>query len=705
MKKTAKRILCMALILACLLAYVPQARAENIPALPDELFLTQNVTGTCTLCSSAMMIRTSMYLRGNNNWSKVTENALRPSAWMTGVGLYWNFSYTVGNTTVKVGHKNISGITIKDLKALLDDHPEGIVLYCGGLPHAVYLTGYDGDVFYCADTVQGISGKQVTLKKSWLGIMYGSQAAVLKRVTAYWYVTSYMENGQSVGYCDCSRTYAGTYQVTYDSGVNIRAGHGSSYALLGTIPYGTKVTVSKASGAGNGQWAHVTYNGINGYISMAYLEKVPCEHEYGEWGNSDVEGQEIRTCSICGATESRKREPGKMGTVNTDGLNVRTAPGTGNPLVEQLWKGDRVEVFETKQVDGLEWGRISKGWICMDYVDMDQPGKMGTVTGSYVNVRQGAGTNYSVVGQLDEGDRVEVFETKQVGTMLWGRISSGWICMDYVELDAEVTETPIATGTVTGLLNIRAAAGTQNAWVGQLQAGTRLEFYEFKQVGTSQWGRIDRGWVLMDYVRLDSTETPIATGTVTGLLNIRSAAGTQNTRVGQLQAGTRLEFYEFKQVGTSQWGRIDRGWVLMDYVRLDSTETPIATGTVTGLLNIRSAAGTQNTRVGQLQAGTRLEFYEFKQVGTSQWGRIDRGWVLMDYVKLDGAEEGSETIIGTVTGNALRIRNSAGTSGDVVGYYNKGDQVEILETAVVDGVTWGRTDKGWICMDYVDCEN
>ena len=580
MKKTAKRILCMALILACLLAYVPQARAEHIPALPDELFLTQNVTGTCTLCSSAMMIRTSMYLRGNNNWSKVTENALRPSAWMTGVGLYWNFSHTVGNTTVKVGHKNISGITIKDLKALLDDHPEGIVLYCGGLPHAVYLTGYDGDVFYCADTVQGISGKQVTLKKSWLGIMYGSQAAVLKRVTAYWYVTSYMENGQSVGYCDCSRTYAGTYQVTYGSGVNIRAGHGSSYALLGTIPYGTKVTVSKASGAGNGQWAHVTYNGVNGYISMAYLEKVPCEHEYGEWGNSNVEGQEIRTCSICGATESRKREPGKM----------------------------------------------------------------GTVTGSYVNVRQGAGTNYSVVGQLDEGDRVEVFETKQVGTVLWGRISSGWICMDYVELDAEVTETPIATGTVTGLLNIRAAAGTQNAWVGQLQAGTRLEFYEFKQVGTSQWGRIDRGWVLMDYVRLDSTETPIATGTV------------------------------ISANGGIAW------------------------------LNVRANAGTGYPQVGRLEIGEKVELLEIKQVGTSQWGRIAQGWVLMDYVKLDGAEE-PETMIGTVTGNALRIRNSAGTSGDVVGYYNKGDQVEILETAVVDGVTWGRTDKGWICMDYVDCEN
>ena len=170
-----------------------------------------------------------------------------------------------------------------------------------------------------------------------------------------------------------------------------------------------------------------------------------------------------------------------------------------------------------------------------------------------------------------------------------------------------------------------------------------------------------------------------------------------------MRAGTSLEFFEFKQVGTQQWGRIAQGWVLMDYVKLDVEEEVIATGTVTGLLNIRSAAGIQNNKVGQLQAGTSLEFFEFKQVGTAQWGRIAQGWVLMDYVKLDGAEE-PETMIGTVTGNSVRIRKSA-VDGDVIGYYYAGDRVEILETTVVDGVTWGRTEKGWICMDYVDCEN
>jgi len=764
MKKVAKRVICLALVLACLLAYMPQAQAAQPPARPDELYLTQNVTGTCTLCSSAMMIRTSMYLHGNNNWSKVTENALRPYAWLSGVGLLWSFSYTLGNTTVKVGHKSINGITEQELKRLLDDHPEGIVLYCGKLPHALLVTGYDGDVFYCADTVQGISETQVTLKKSWLGIMYGSQAAVLKKATAYWYMTDYIENGQSIGYCDCTRTNAGTYQVTGAIDyLRIRAGHSTNDAVLGEIPRGAKVTVTKASGQGKSDWAHVSYNGITGYASMEYLKKVPCNHEYGEWGNSEVKDQEIRTCKLCGATESRQREPGKLGTVNTDGLNVRSAPGMSNPLVEQLWKGDRVEVYETKQADGSEWGRIDTGWVCMKYVDLDQTGTMGTVTGDSVNVREGAGKNYLAVGTKNAGDRVEVFETKEAGGLTWGRIREGWICMDYVELDEQ--EAPIATGTVTGLLNIRSAAGTQNTRVGQLQAGTSLEFFEFKQVGTQQWGRIAEGWVLMDYVKLDTTETPIATGTVTGLLNIRSAAGTQyskvgqlqvntrleffefkqvgtqqwgriaqgwvlmdyvkldveeeviatgtvtgllnirsaagtqNTQVGQLQAGTALEFFEFKQVGTQQWGRIAQGWVLMDYVKLDVEEEVIATGTVTGLLNIRSAAGTQNSKVGQLQAGTSLEFFEFKQVGDDQWGRIAQGWVLMDYVRLDGAEE-PETMIGTVT-EALRIRSGAGTSYNIVGQYYAGDRVEILETTVVDGVTWGRTDKGWISMEFV----
>ena len=202
MKKAAKIVIVLALIVACFVTYIPQSQAATLPNLPSNFFLTQNVSGTCTLCSAAMMIRSVMYQHGNNDWSIVTENGLRSDAWVNGVGLRWYFSHKIGNTTVQVGHKSLSGITVQELKKVLNQHPEGIVLYCGKLPHALFLTGYDGDVFYCADTVQGISGKQITLKASWLGIKYGSQAAVLKNVTAYWYVSDYIQNGQSQ-VCQC----------------------------------------------------------------------------------------------------------------------------------------------------------------------------------------------------------------------------------------------------------------------------------------------------------------------------------------------------------------------------------------------------------------------------------------------------------------------------------------------------------------------
>ena len=33
-----------------------------------------------------------------------------------------------------------------------------------------------------------------------------------------------------------------------------------------------------------------------------------------------------------------------------------------------LYYGDKVTVLETVTVDGVDWGRIEQGWICMDYV-------------------------------------------------------------------------------------------------------------------------------------------------------------------------------------------------------------------------------------------------------------------------------------------------------------------------------------------------
>lgn len=69
--------------------------------------------------------------------------------------------------------------------------------------------------------------------------------------------------------CGCSSANAGTYTTNTNSGnVNIRAGHSTNTAIIGQIPRGAYFAVEFASAA----WAHVTYGGKSGYVSMSVIK-------------------------------------------------------------------------------------------------------------------------------------------------------------------------------------------------------------------------------------------------------------------------------------------------------------------------------------------------------------------------------------------------------------------------------------------------
>lgn len=71
--------------------------------------------------------------------------------------------------------------------------------------------------------------------------------------------------------CECSEEYAGLYTTkNVQSYLNIRVSHSANSSSLGQIPAGAQIVVSK----GDGTWAHVEYNGISGYCSMAYMERL-----------------------------------------------------------------------------------------------------------------------------------------------------------------------------------------------------------------------------------------------------------------------------------------------------------------------------------------------------------------------------------------------------------------------------------------------
>ncbi len=71
------------------------------------------------------------------------------------------------------------------------------------------------------------------------------------------------------------KKYAGTYKVnTKESPLTMRAKPDKTSDILTSIPKGTKVKVTKATGKKKTDWAYVTYKSFKGYMSMEFLKKV-----------------------------------------------------------------------------------------------------------------------------------------------------------------------------------------------------------------------------------------------------------------------------------------------------------------------------------------------------------------------------------------------------------------------------------------------
>ena len=193
MKHPVKRSLAILLALAILagLCILPASAAS----FPSSLYLRQITNVSCTRASNTMMCRARAYLSGNDNWSSITEYDLTNcGAWSDSYGMSWNYTLSKpgdGIHSIRVSETAVSGLGLGTVKALLNAHPEGFVMYCGRLPHAIFITDYAGDTIYCADPGWGYSGDRRPLTSSYFGTCYGSQANILANVTTYWYVAGY----------------------------------------------------------------------------------------------------------------------------------------------------------------------------------------------------------------------------------------------------------------------------------------------------------------------------------------------------------------------------------------------------------------------------------------------------------------------------------------------------------------------------------
>ncbi len=375
-----------------------------------------------------------------------------------------------------------------------------------------------------------------------------------------------------------------------------------------------------------------------------------------------------------------------------------------------------------------------------------------TVTATDVNIRKGPGTNYELNGKANRGDTLTITETSQGSGYLWGKFGENqWIALEFTNYDSvqgetappatqppttapPTTQTPttvppttvppttvppttvppttvppttqpegpgvMGTVNVGDALNIRSGPGTQYPTVGSYGAGARVEIFEQREVGTKLWGRTDKGWISMDYVILDSAQTPPTTvpptteqpttvppttqppvtqpsydswtGTVqvSDVLYIRSGPGTFNAIVGYLANGDKVEILEEALVSGVRWGKTDKGWISLKYVV--EGDVPVVTP--------------PTTQPPETTVPTQPEVTEPE--------------VTEPAVPENPSQSGKWTGVVTVK-DRLVIRSAPGLSGSIKGNLTDGASVTVSQYHSADGKLWGKTDKGWICLDFV----
>ena len=366
----------------------------------------------------------------------------------------------------------------------------------------------------------------------------------------------------------------------------------------------------------------------------------------------------------------------------------------------------------------------------------------GKVNADALNVRSGAGTGYSRVGTVTQGQTVTILQTVQGSDgYTWYKISgsvAGYVRGDYIS--NVVSDAPArpssSSGMITAdLLNVRTGPGTSYSRIGCVSQGTRLTIISVNgswyKVTCQIEGDIRTGYVHSDYVQLDggsnssgnennntndntsdSTETVIATGVVNvDALNVRKGASTSESSYGMIYHNAKVEILaqsgSWYKVRCTVNGSSQVGYVYAEYItktadsnsnnnnNTDNNEQSLGKGIVNvDLLNVRSGAGTSNNRIDQIRKNTEVEI--LSQVGSwykvsyTSGGSKKTGYVSAEYItKVNSSTTPSEPETpstpdtfeeksGIVNADVLNVRSGAGTNYSKLGTISQNASVKVI---------------------------
>ncbi|HXF86558.1 MAG TPA: TIGR02594 family protein [Anaerolineales bacterium] len=273
--------------------------------------------------------------------------------------------------------------------------------------------------------------------------------------------------------------------------------------------------------------------------------------------------------------------------VTASALRLRSGPGTNHMIIGMLYRDNIVEGSDVVN----NWVKVrtqdnKTGWCHRGYLELieelppTQSGITYRVDASTLNLRQGPGTNYAVIGLLKKSEMVEGLAISQDGQ--WAQIrktsgATGWASLKYMTPIAPPPppgSTEIQMIVTTDTLNLRAGPGTGYSVIGKVNRGEVVTYLE----ATPDWQWVNiktnqdkTGWCSSKYLteRPEAFASPEDYG-ATGLhralsdsLSMREGPGDNYPKVADLKFNRVVNVDDISSDGRwkhciNAWG--EAGW-------------------------------------------------------------------------------------------------------------------------------------------------
>ena len=418
-------------------------------------------------------------------------------------------------------------------------------------------------------------------------------------------------------------------------------------------------------------------------------------------------------------------------------VNVRAGAGTNTKKIGTAKKGAKFECLG-KSDDGnwykIQYNSTTVAYIHKDYIDtkdetVEVPvevavsGKVATVVHcrTSVNVRAGAGTTNSIIGQGKKNAQFTLLATVKVNGDTWYKVQYttskvGYIHEDYIEVsDAGSSGTP--SGNIATIVhcrvsvNVRSGPGTSNSKIGTAPKGEQYTCLGVSDDGN--WYKIQytsskEGYVHKDYIELSTgsaSQPDEPTGqTVTIVhcnewVNVREGAGTNTKKLG-----TAPKNGKYTYLGkTGNWVKVQYTATQVGYIYSKYVSSPTGgtggSGTGTGgtstetaqtgygyvvncntSVNVRSAATSSADNI----IGQAKKSYVYQILAKSgSWYKIQYTSTTVGYIHESYFTKAtSDTSIKLEVVNcdtAVNVRNAATTSAALLGTAKKGETFTFLK--------------------------